>query len=96
MNLDTFYNLLAFKAILLYNSLLNHCLLSLDKVWIKLKNHNLDTVFRHRMWSLYVKSDEVDQQIVERNCIYLFFFFPPLLSMNMLELQYLMKLSGVL
>jgi len=74
-NFYTFYNLLAFKAIQLYNSLLNHCLVSLEKVWIKFKNHNLDTVLRHRMWGLYVKSDGDDQQIDERNWIYLFFFF---------------------
>lgn len=58
LNLYIFYNLLALKAILLYNSLLNHCLVLLVKVWITLKNHNLNTVFRQRMWSLYAKSDE--------------------------------------
>lgn len=57
MNLYTFYNVLAFKAILLYNSLLNHCLVSLHKVRAK----QLDAVFRHRMWNLYIKSDEADK-----------------------------------
>lgn len=52
VNLYIFYNVFAFKAILLYNSLLNHCLVSLDEVCIKLKNQNLDTVFRQRMWIL--------------------------------------------
>lgn len=32
------------------------------------------------MWSLYVRSDQVDQQIVEINWIYLLFVFPPLIS----------------
>lgn len=73
MNLYTFQNLLAFRAIVLYSSLFNHCLYR-DKVWIKLKSHSLDTVVRHRMWSLYVKSDEVDQQIVKRNWKYLFIY----------------------
>lgn len=63
----TFYKLLAFRAIIFYNSFLNHCLVLLDKVWIKIKNQNLDGVFNHRMCRLYVKCDEVDQQITERS-----------------------------
>lgn len=66
----TFYKLLACRAIIFYNSLLNHCLVSLDKVWILINNQNLDSVFKHRMWRLYVKRDEVDQQITERNWIW--------------------------
>lgn len=40
----------------------------------------MDTSFRHRMWSLYVRSDQVDQQIVEIDWIYLLLIFPPLSS----------------
>lgn len=92
MNLYIFYNLLALKALLLYNSLLNHCLVLLVKVWIMLKNHNLNTVFRHRMCSLYVKSDEAHNKLLKENgFIFSFFFF----LLKMFELLYPLKLCCI-
>lgn len=60
----------------------------LTKYELRLKNQNLDSVFNHRMCRLYVKCDEVDQQITERNWYVSFSNFNSNICVHMLELLY--------